>query len=87
MVVFLIIVALVLVAGLGILIFKLMRRTQDVVPRAADHAEARGDRVVAVDDAGRPVTESEAGEPAEARDDAPFEAVLHEELKDLGRDE
>jgi hypothetical protein len=81
-----VVITLALVLGLGLLIFSLMRRSQEVVPRIADDGPARGDRVVAVDEQGRPVTEAEAGDETEPRDDAGFEAALKEELKDLGRD-
>ena len=79
-----VVITLALVLGLGLLIFSLMRRSQEVVPRIADDAAHR-DRVVAVDDEGRPVTESEEGGETAPRDDAAFDAALKEELKDLGR--
>ncbi len=81
----LIIVGVVLIVGLGILIVLAMRRSQGVVPDVADRHGAAHDRVVAVDDDGRPVTESQAGEDvAEPRDFAAFEDVLKDEFKDLG---
>ena len=81
----LIVVAVVLVLGFGLLIFFLMRRSQKVVPDAAGRHAAQRDRAVAVDDHGRPITESQADDDAAPRDDAAFEGVLKEELKDLGR--
>ena len=54
-IVVLIIVALALVIGLGILIFSLIRRTQTIVPDTVDRRAAETDRVVGVDDQGRPV--------------------------------
>ena len=57
-----VVITLALVLGLGLLIFTLMRRSQEVVPRIADEDAAHRDRIVAVDDEGRPVTESEAGD-------------------------
>jgi hypothetical protein len=80
-----VVLALALVLGLGLLIFSLMRRSQEVVPRIADKDAARRDRVVAVGEDGRPIKESEASDEAVPRDDAGFEAALKEELKDLGR--
>ena len=80
-----VVITLALVLGLGLLIFSLMRRSQEAVPRIADGDAAHHDRVVAVDDEGRPVTESEAGDEPAPRDDAAFDAALKEELKDLGR--
>jgi hypothetical protein len=74
------IVAAVLAAGLGLLIFWLYRRSQTVVPDVADREAAKRDRVVAVDDAGRPVLESEEGDAEAPRDSAAFESVLHEEI-------
>jgi len=79
-----VVVTLVLVVGLGLLIFNLMRRSQGVVSDLADKRSSDGDRVVAVDDQGRPVTASQVDDDAEPRDDAAFEAVLKDELKDLG---
>jgi hypothetical protein len=80
-----IIVTAVLVLGLGLLILTLMRRTQRVVPDVADREAARRDQVVAVDDQGVPVTESQADDDVAPRDDAAFEGVLEEQLEDLRR--
>lgn len=79
-----IVVAAVLVLVLGLVIFKLLRRNQDVVPDMADRHAARRDQVVAVDDEGRPVMASEEDEPAPP-DDAAFEGVLKDQLDDLHR--
>ncbi len=79
-----VVIAVALVLGLGLLIFSLMRRSQEAVPRIVEQDAAHSDRVVAVDDEGRPVTEQEEGDAPEPRDDAGFEAALKEELKDLG---
>ena len=78
-----IIVTLVLVLGLGLLIFKLLRRNQKVVPEMADRQAARRDQAVAVDEQGQPVMESQEADDAAPRDDAAFEGVLDEQLKDL----
>jgi threonine dehydrogenase-like Zn-dependent dehydrogenase len=89
-VVVLVIVVLVLVIGLGYLIvFRLMKRSQTVVPDVADERAARADRVVAVDDQGQPIAESQDAPPEPRRDAAGFEKVLGESLDDLhpGREE
>ena len=86
----LVVVVLVLVIGLGwFIIFRLMKRTQTVVPSVTDEHAARTDRVVAVDDRGQPVSEAEDGAPEPPRDAAGFEKVLGESLDDLhpGREE
>jgi beta-lactam-binding protein with PASTA domain len=79
-----IVVTVVLVLALGLLIFTLMRKSQKVVPHVADDRAADRDRVVATDDEGRPVTESQEEDDA-PRDDVAFESVLKDELEDLGR--
>ena len=89
-VVVLVIVALVLVIGLGYLIvFRLMKGSQTVVPDVSDERAARTDRVVALDDDGQPVTESQDAPPEPPRDAAGFEKVLGESLDELhpGREE
>ena len=88
-IVILVVAALVIVIGGGYLIvFRIMKRSQTVVPDAADERAARTDRVVAMDDQGRPVTESEDTSQPQ-RDAAGFERVLDESLDDLhpGREE
>ena len=83
-VVVLVVVAVVLVIGLGYLIvFRLMKGSQAVVPDVSNEQAARTDRVVAVDDEGRPVTEAEDGPPEPRRDASGFEKVLDESLDDL----
>jgi hypothetical protein len=86
----LVVAALVIVIGGGYLIvFRLMKGGQTVIPDVSDERAARTDRVVAVDDEGRPVTEAEDGPPEPSRDAAGFEKVLGESLDDLhpGREE
>jgi hypothetical protein len=80
------IAVVVLVAGLGYLIvFRLMKGSQTVVPDVSDEHAGRTDRVVAMDERGRPVTESQdLAEPE--RDEAGFEDVLRESLDDLHPD-
>jgi hypothetical protein len=75
------------VAGLGLLIFRLQRRAQDVVPRAAEAQAARRDRIVAVDTDGSGVAESRDAADGPARDPAAFERVLAEELETRHRPE
>jgi hypothetical protein len=79
----LVIIVLALVIGLGILIFALMKRSQAVVPESTDRRSAEKDQVVALDDQGGAVMESQDGPPEEPRDATGFESVLGEELKDL----
>jgi predicted PurR-regulated permease PerM len=89
-VVVLVLVALVLVIGLGYLIvFRLMKGSQTIVPDVSDEHSAKTDRVVAVDDQGQPVTESQDTPPEPQRDATGFEKVLGESLDDLhpGREE
>ncbi|HET6476066.1 MAG TPA: hypothetical protein VFH93_08330 [Thermoleophilia bacterium] len=81
-----IIVTVLLVLGFGILIFRLMRRSQKVVPDVADGQAAKQDHVVAVDEQGRQVMASQ--EPVTpVRDDAAFENVLKDEIHDLGHEQ
>jgi hypothetical protein len=86
-IVVLVIVTLVLVIGLGYLIvFRLMKGGQTVIPEVAEERAAKADRVVAVDDQGNPVTASEDLPPEPRRDEASFEKVLGESLADLHPD-
>ncbi|MCX6362572.1 MAG: hypothetical protein NTW58_00030 [Actinobacteria bacterium] len=83
-VVVLVIVILVLVIGLGwFIVFRLMKGSQTAVPAVSDERAARTDRVVAVDDQGRAVTEADDGPPEPPRDSAGFEKILEESLDDL----
>lgn len=86
LIVVLALVVLAVVIGLGALIFLLQRRAQTVVPHVADREAARGDRVVAVDESGRDVTESEDVPAGPGRDAAGFERVLSERLEELHPD-
>ena len=81
-----IVIAVLLVLGVGLLIFWLMRRSQTVVPQVTDEDIASRDNVVGVDDEGHEITESQ--EPASpARDAAAFEDLLKDEIHDQGREE
>ena len=86
MLVALIILVLVLVAGFGLLIFWLQRRSQTIVPRAADEHIQDGSRVVSVDDEGRPVTEAEDPAASGPHDDDAFARALEEQKHDLHPD-
>lgn len=80
------IIAVLLVLGVGLLILTLMRKSQQAVPRVADDRAASRDNVVAVDEQGRAVTESQEP-PAQTRDAGAFEDLLRDEIQDQGRDE
>ena len=80
------IIVLALVIALGIFVFSLMKRSQTMVPDTAERRTAEQDQVVALDDRGRPVMESEDGPPTGPRDVTAFESVLGKELKDLRPD-
>lgn len=77
------VLVLVAVIGFGLLIFRLQRKAQDGVPRVADDASARRDRVVAVETDGSAVTEAQDLADRPPRDQAGFEKVLSEELDTL----
>jgi hypothetical protein len=80
------VVAVLLVLGVGLLVFWLMRRSQQEVPKAADALAARRPQVVGADQQGRPVMDTD--EPSEApRDTGAFENLLQVEIHDLGREQ
>jgi hypothetical protein len=81
-----IIVTVLLVLGVGLLIFWLMRRSQTVVPQVTDEDLASRDNVVGVDAQGREITEAQEA-PALARDGGAFEDLLRDEIHDQGREE
>ena len=68
-----IVVAVLLVLGVGYLIFRLMRRTQAVVPQVTDEDAASRDHVVGDDEHGRDIMASQEA-PEAPRDGAAFEA-------------
>jgi hypothetical protein len=79
------VVAVLLVLGVGLLIFRLMKNAQTAVPAAVEPRDT-GERVVGVDEHGHAITEAE--EPQEpGRDTAGFEALLQDEIRDQGRQE
>ena len=80
-----IIVAVLLVLGVGYLIFRLMRGAQTVVPQVTDEDAASRDQVVGVDDQGRRIMASQEA-PAAARDTGAFETLLKDEIHDQGRE-
>jgi hypothetical protein len=80
------VIAVLLVLGVGLLIFKLMKRAQTAVPSLADPSRPTGERVVGRDEQGAAVTEAQ--EPPQApRDAASFERLLQDEIHDQGRTE
>jgi hypothetical protein len=79
------IIAVLLVLGVGLLIFRLMKNAQTEVPAATDPRDT-GERVVGTDEQGGAITEAQ--EPAgPARDAASFETLLQDEIRDQGRTE
>jgi len=78
-----IIIAVLLVLGVGLLVFWLMRRSQTVVPQVTDEDAASRDKVVGVDERGREIAASQEA-PSAPRDDAAFESLLQDEIHDLG---
>jgi hypothetical protein len=80
------IIAVLLVLGVGLLILWLMRRSQKIVPMAADEDAASRDLVVGVDAQGREITASQDAQ-SPPRDDAVFESLLQDEIRDLGREQ
>ena len=81
-----IIIAVLLVLGVGLLIFWLMRRSQTVVPMVTDEDVASRDNVVGIDAQGREVTAAQEPSPP-ARDDGAFESLLKDEIHAQGREE
>ena len=80
------IVAVVLVLAVGLLIFRLMRRSQNEVPDFTDARAAQHAQVVGTDEQGRAILDSDEPEPAR-RDEGAFENLLRDEIHDQGRDE
>ncbi len=81
-----IIVAVLLVLGVGYLIFRLMRRTQTVVPQVSDEDAASRDQVVGADEQGHDIMASQEA-PEAPRDGAAFESLLQDEIHDLGHEQ
>lgn len=81
----LIVIAVVFVIVMALIIYRVTRKTQEVVPRAAD-ARSSEARIVAVDERGRAI--SEAQEPADPpRDASAFEGILQDEIHDRGMEQ
>jgi hypothetical protein len=78
-----VIIVVLLVLGVGYLIYVLMRKSQTVVPRVTDEDAASRDHVVGTDERGREIMASEEA-PEPARDTAGFESLLQDEIRDLG---
>ena len=79
-----IIIAVLLVLGVGLLVFWLMRRSQTAVPNVTDEDAASRDNVVGVDEHGREITEAQEPRSA-ARDGAAFESLLQDEIHERGQ--
>jgi hypothetical protein len=76
------IIAVVLVLVVGLLIFRLMKKSQNAVPALADPKQT-GTAVVGVDEQGAPIMEAQ--EPQQApRDEGAFESLLQDEISDRG---
>jgi flagellar basal body-associated protein FliL len=80
------VIVVLLVLGFGLLIFWLMRRSQDEVPDIADAHAARHPQVVGTDERGRAITDADEPEAA-PRDAGAFEGLLKDEIHDLGHEQ
>lgn len=76
-------VAVLLVLGVGLLVFMLMRKSQQAVPYVTDEDRAGRDNVVGMDECGGEIRESQEP-PAAPRDQAAFESLLQDEIDELG---
>ena len=81
-----IVIVLAAVIVFGLLIFWLMRRTQQEVPHVADARDARYPQVVGTDEQGKAITDAEEP-PAPARDGGAFEDLLQDEISDRGMEQ
>ena len=79
-----IIIAVLLVLGVGYLIFCLMRRSQTAVPQVTNEDVASRDNVVGVDEHGREIMASQEA-PEAPRDGAAFESLLQDEIHERGQ--
>jgi flagellar biogenesis protein FliO len=80
------VIAVLLVLGVGYLIYALMRKSQTVVPQITDEDAASRDHVVEIDDQGREIMASQEA-PGPARDAGAFEDLLKDEIREQGREE
>jgi len=80
------IIAVVLVLVVGLLIFRLMRRSQNEVPDFTDARAAQHPQVVGIDEQGGTILDSHEPEPAQ-RDEGAFENLLRDEIHDQGREQ
>ena len=80
-----VIIVLLAVLGVGYLIYKLMGRSQEAVPKATDANDAKHDLVVGTDEQGQAIHASEDLR-VPARDDASFDSLLKDEIHDQGRE-
>jgi hypothetical protein len=79
------IIAVLLVLGVGLLIFRMMKNAQTAVPDAVDPRDT-GERVVGVDEHGHDITEAQEPQ-GPGRDATSFETLLQDEIHDQGREE
>jgi len=78
-----IVIVLIAVVVFGLLIFRLMHRSQTEVPQATDARAARQPQVVGTDEKGDAILDTD--EPAEPqRDGGAFETLLQDEIHDRG---
>jgi hypothetical protein len=81
-----VIVVLLAVVGFGYLIFRMMRRSQETVPQVTGRNDAKRDLPVGTDEQGRDIRASQEA-PEAVRDDSGFEALLKDEIHDLGHEQ
>jgi hypothetical protein len=77
-----IVIVLVAVVLFGLLIFRLMRRSQTEVPQRTDARAARQPQVVGTDEKGAAILDTD--EPEAPHDDGAFESLLQDEIHDRG---
>jgi hypothetical protein len=80
------IIAVVLVLVVGLLIFRMMRRSQDEVPAFTDARAAQHPQVVGTDEQGDAILDTDEPETAQ-RDEGAFENLLRDEIHDQGREQ
>ena len=81
-----VVVVVLAVLGFGLLIFWLMRRSQDEVPDSIEARAAQQPRVVGVDERGGAITDEDEPD-APPRDQTAFEDLLQDEIHDRGMEQ